>query len=183
MRSHFDRAVPQNSAECGISHRGNSVHGAGAPLPPSEGFGFRAPPVADTARKASRCRPQVRERIAEARAANGEGAEVRSQYALCRGEPRALPRGVQIQLFRRHLKVCTTLSNVSLRTARFNYLLTQNPVLKQKSRAHLSTGFSLPKHFSQNYPMWIISSLFPPPEELPPLPQSPQSPQSLFPPP
>ena len=37
--------------------------------------GFRAPPVADTARKASRCRPQVRERIAEARAANGEGAE------------------------------------------------------------------------------------------------------------
>ena len=43
---------------------------------PSEGFGFRAPPVADTARKASRCRPQVRERIAEARAANGEGAKV-----------------------------------------------------------------------------------------------------------
>ena len=38
--------------------------------------GFRAPPVADTARKASRCRPQVRERIAEARAANGEGAKV-----------------------------------------------------------------------------------------------------------
>ena len=76
MRSHFDGAVPQNSAECGISHRGNSVHGAGAPLPPSEGFGFRAPPVADTARKASRCRPQVRERIAEARAENGEGATV-----------------------------------------------------------------------------------------------------------
>ena len=38
--------------------------------------GFRAPPVADTARKASRCRPQVRERIAEARAAGGEGAKV-----------------------------------------------------------------------------------------------------------
>ena len=51
MRSHFDRAVPQNSAECGISHRGNFVHGAGAPLPPSEGFGFRAPPVADAARR------------------------------------------------------------------------------------------------------------------------------------
>ena len=51
-------------------------HGAGAPSPPSEGFGFRAPPVADTARKASRCRPQVRERIAEARAENGEGAKV-----------------------------------------------------------------------------------------------------------
>ena len=33
--------------------------GAGAPSPPSEGFGFRAPPVTDTARKASRCRPQV----------------------------------------------------------------------------------------------------------------------------
>ena len=30
-----------------------------AASPPSEGFGFRAPPVADTARKASRCRPQV----------------------------------------------------------------------------------------------------------------------------
>ena len=43
---------------------------------PSEGFGFRAPPVADAARKASRCRPQVRERIAEARAANGEGAKL-----------------------------------------------------------------------------------------------------------
>ena len=28
MRPHFDGAVPQNSAECGISHRGNSVHGA-----------------------------------------------------------------------------------------------------------------------------------------------------------
>mgnify|MGYP004688434691 CR=1 FL=1 len=52
------------------------MHGAAAPSPPSEGFGFRAPPVADTARKASRCRPQVRERIAEARAANGEGAKV-----------------------------------------------------------------------------------------------------------
>ena len=43
---------------------------------PSEGFGFRAPPVADAARKASRCRPQVRERIAEARAENGEGAKL-----------------------------------------------------------------------------------------------------------
>ena len=32
--------------------------------------------MADTARKASRCRPQVRERIAEARAENGEGAKV-----------------------------------------------------------------------------------------------------------
>ena len=57
-------------------HFCNSVHGAGAPSPPSEGFGFRAPPVADAVRKASRCRPQVRERIAEARAANGEGAKV-----------------------------------------------------------------------------------------------------------
>ena len=45
---------------------------------PSEGFGFRAPPVADTARKVSRCRPQVRERIAEARAENGEGAKLSS---------------------------------------------------------------------------------------------------------
>ena len=42
--------------------------------------GFRAPPVADTARKASRCRPQVRERIAEARAAGGEGAEKCAQH-------------------------------------------------------------------------------------------------------
>ena len=42
MRSHFDRAVPQNSAECGISHRGNSVHGAGAPLPPSSEGGKAA---------------------------------------------------------------------------------------------------------------------------------------------
>ena len=32
--------------------------------------------MADAARKASRCRPQVRERIAEARAENGEGAKV-----------------------------------------------------------------------------------------------------------
>ena len=46
--------------------------------------GFRAPPVADTARKASRCRPQVRERIAEARAVNGEGAEIRTQCASAR---------------------------------------------------------------------------------------------------
>ena len=52
------------------------VYGAGAPSAPSEGFGFRAPPVADAARKASRCRPQVRERIAEARAVNGEGAKL-----------------------------------------------------------------------------------------------------------
>ena len=53
--------------------------------------GFRAPPVADTARKASRCRPQVRERIAEARAANGEGAEIRTplpQAALRRSYAR-----------------------------------------------------------------------------------------------
>ncbi len=49
---------------------------------PSEGFGFRAPPVADTARKASRCRPQVRERIAEARAENGEGAKLSSLSGL-----------------------------------------------------------------------------------------------------
>ena len=49
---------------------------AGAASAPSEGFGFRAPPVADAARKASRCRPQVRERTAEARAANGEGAKL-----------------------------------------------------------------------------------------------------------
>ena len=48
----------------------------GAASAPSEGFGFRAPPVADTARKASRCRPQVRERIAEARAENGKGAKL-----------------------------------------------------------------------------------------------------------
>ena len=54
----------------------NLCVGARAPSAPSEGFGFRAPPVADTARKASRCRPQVRERIAEARAENGEGAKV-----------------------------------------------------------------------------------------------------------
>ena len=66
------------NAEIGMrnTHRGESVRGAVAPSPPSEGFGFRAPPVADTARKASRCRPQVRERIAEARAENGEGATV-----------------------------------------------------------------------------------------------------------
>ena len=32
--------------------------------------------MADAARKASRCRPQVRERTAEARAENGEGAKV-----------------------------------------------------------------------------------------------------------
>ena len=54
----------------------NLCVGAGAPSAPSEGFGFRAPPVEDTARKASRCRPQVRERIAEARAENGEGAKL-----------------------------------------------------------------------------------------------------------
>ena len=54
----------------------------GAASAPSEGFGFRAPPVADTARKASRCRPQVRERIAEARAANGEGAKLSSLSAF-----------------------------------------------------------------------------------------------------
>ena len=76
MRTHFEGAVPQNNAECGIAHSVNSVRGAGAPSPPSEGFGFRAPPVADAVRKASRCRPQVRERIAEARAENGEGAKV-----------------------------------------------------------------------------------------------------------
>ena len=54
----------------------NLWRAAAAASAPSEGFGFRAPPVADAARKASRCRPQVRERIAEARAENGEGAKV-----------------------------------------------------------------------------------------------------------
>ena len=58
------------------SARENLWRAAAAASAPSEGFGFRAPPVADTARKASRCRPQVRERIAEARAENGEGAKV-----------------------------------------------------------------------------------------------------------
>ena len=58
------------------------VTAAAAASAPSEGFGFRAPPVADTARKASRCRPQVRERIAEARAANGEGAKLSSLLAF-----------------------------------------------------------------------------------------------------
>ena len=57
-------------------HFCNSVACGGAASAPSEGFGFRAPPVADAARKASRCRPQVRERIAEARAENGEGAKL-----------------------------------------------------------------------------------------------------------
>ena len=46
--------------------------------------------MADTARKASRCRPQVRERIAEARAENGEGATVaqriRDKNAVTEGE-------------------------------------------------------------------------------------------------
>ena len=59
----------------------NLCVGAGAPSAPSEGFGFRAPPVEDTARKASRCRPQVRERIAEARAENGEGAKQSFAFA------------------------------------------------------------------------------------------------------
>ena len=58
------------------SARENLWRAAAAASAPSEGFGFRAPPVADTARKASRCRPQVRERIAEARAENGEGAKL-----------------------------------------------------------------------------------------------------------
>ena len=58
------------------------VTAAAAASAPSEGFGFRAPPVADTARKASRCRPQVRERIAEARAENGEGAKLSSLLAF-----------------------------------------------------------------------------------------------------
>ena len=53
----------------------NLRRAAAAASAPSEGFGFRAPPVADAARKASRCRPQVRERTAEARAENGEGAK------------------------------------------------------------------------------------------------------------
>ena len=65
-------------------HRGKSVACGGAASAPSEGFGFRAPPVADTARKASRCRPQVRERIAEARAENGEGAKLSFAAALRR---------------------------------------------------------------------------------------------------
>ena len=77
----------RNSVEFGewrveISQNTDSVHGAGAPSAPSEGFGFRAPPVEDTARKASRCRPQVRERIAEARAENGEGAKLSSLSGL-----------------------------------------------------------------------------------------------------
>ena len=61
-------------------HRGAKNRSANARCDPCT-VGFRAPPVADTARKASRCRPQVRERIAEARAANGEGAKIRAQYA------------------------------------------------------------------------------------------------------
>ena len=36
VRTHFEGAVPQNNAECGIAHSVNSVRGAGAPSPPSE---------------------------------------------------------------------------------------------------------------------------------------------------
>ena len=76
------------------------MYGAAAPSPPSEGFGFRAPPVADAARKASRCRPQVRERTAEARAANGEGAEnarqnrsaIQGSQGGCRRKATELPK-------------------------------------------------------------------------------------------
>ena len=45
----------------GYCHRGESVHGAGAPSPPSERFGFRAPPVAEAARNFDCRRPQTRE--------------------------------------------------------------------------------------------------------------------------
>ncbi len=63
--------------------------------------GFRVPPVADTTRKASCCRPQVRERTAEARAANGEGAESRPPSERCdflpfRGGAAAAAEGVVI---------------------------------------------------------------------------------------
>ena len=66
-----------------ITGRGYNPSGSFAPSSPCI-VGFRAPPVADTARKASRCRPQVRERIAEARAANGEGAEKCAPFPLVR---------------------------------------------------------------------------------------------------
>ena len=82
-------AEPQYRANRG-SHLGKAAPCGGAASAPSEGFGFRAPPVADTARKASRCRPQVRERIAEARAENGEGATVarriKDENAVTEGE-------------------------------------------------------------------------------------------------
>ena len=94
VHAHFEGVAAQSNAEFGIrnsefrteamecvlgstafTESKSAVYG-GAASAPSEGFGFRAPPVADTARKASRCRPQVRERIAEARAENGEGAKL-----------------------------------------------------------------------------------------------------------
>ena len=73
------RRIMRNS-EIGMlnTHRDTLSANLGSPCT----VGFRAPPVADTARKASRCRPQVRERIAEARAANGEGAEKRVLYIM-----------------------------------------------------------------------------------------------------
>ena len=69
---------------------------------PSEGFGFRAPPVADAARKASRCRPQVRERIAEARAENGEGAKL--AFAFVSGKSKRLRERIPDQLMLWHTR-------------------------------------------------------------------------------
>ena len=53
----------------------NSVHGAAAPSAPSEGFGFRAPPVAETARRQAAAVRKCKANAA-ARAAGGEGTKL-----------------------------------------------------------------------------------------------------------
>ena len=132
---------------------------AAAASAPSEGFGFRAPPVADTARKASRCRPQVRERIAEARAATGEGAEIRTplprvvlrrSYARRRradlirhgagyAAPRHLPQGEGYVLRTEH-RGAENAHSPALKPVLKAKAPCSSRCSKQKPRAHLSTG-------------------------------------------
>ena len=82
-------------SECGIVWRAelrttlNLCVGAVAPSPPSEGFGFRAPPVADAARRQAAAVRKCKAN-AEARAVNGEGATVarriKDENAVTEGE-------------------------------------------------------------------------------------------------
>ena len=72
MRSHF---YSGNANLQTLPEQLNLCVGMGVPSPPSEGFGFRAPPVADAARRQAAAVRKCKANAA-ARAVGGEGAKV-----------------------------------------------------------------------------------------------------------
>ena len=83
----------------------NSVHGAAAPSAPSEGFGFRAPPVAETARRQAAAVRKCKANAA-ARAANGEGAKLAFAFASGKSKRRKERIHDQLTLWHPIYKKC-----------------------------------------------------------------------------